>query len=503
MRKKRILLVFLVLLLVFSTYSPAFAVTSGDMKVIVNNRVVSLSTQVSNLNGVVLVPAKEFIERLGGTFTYNNTTMTGMAKVGENELSFRLDDSVACFDGKLIQSTAPMKILNCRFMIPAGFTASQLGAVYYLDTRKNTILVFQPVDGKISYNVQAGDTFWILSQLFGTTVNSLKQLNGLTSDMLLVGQNLIIKNTNPFSPILPAYTTAGATIRSGAGFDFSVVGYLGASANINIAGKNGEWYKASTTKGNGYIYSTVIGMKQELSFGPQSGFFNGEIAVDTSMDTVSYMDYTVQRGDSIWAVSQKYGISDYELAAANNLSTTTVLYPAQKLKIPVHNIPVKKTLGPQYGEVLDWFKEAQYIFPIGKTGKLIDIATGKSFMVKRTTGINHSDTEALTAQDSQTMKEIFGGNWNWTRRSFILESDGRRFAVSVAGMPHDGVDGVPFLQVVDNRSDNYGTGPNYDAIAGNGMDGHFDLYFLNCLRHVDNKIDSVHQYNVLASGGLQ
>jgi hypothetical protein len=140
---------------------------------------------------------------------------------------------------------------------------------------------------------------------------------------------------------------------------------------------------------------------------------------------------------------------------------------------------------------------------MGKTGKLTDIATGKSFMVKRTLGANHSDTETLTAQNSQIMKDIFGGTWNWTRRTFILEADGRRLAVSVAGMPHAGVDGVPYLQNIDNRSDNYGYGTNYDSISGNGMNGHFDLYFLNCLKHADNKIDAAHQYNVLSAGGLQ
>jgi len=70
-------------------------------------------------------------------------------------------------------------------------------------------------------------------------------------------------------------------------------------------------------------------------------------------------------------------------------------------------------------------------------------------------------------------------------------------------MPHAGVDGVTFLANVDNRSDNWGYGPNYDSIAGNGMDGHFDVYFVNCLRHVDNKLDPAHQYRVLMSGGLK
>jgi hypothetical protein len=118
-------------------------------------------------------------------------------------------------------------------------------------------------------------------------------------------------------------------------------------------------------------------------------------------------------------------------------------------------------------------------------------------------GSSHSDTETLTVADTQIMKQIFGGSWSWVRRPFILEVDGRKFAVSISGMPHAGVDGQTFLANVSNRSGDYGYGPNYDRISGNQMDGHFDLYFLNCLGHSSNKIDSEHQKMVMIAGGLK
>lgn len=500
---KRSMVVILTLLLVFGTYSVVFAGVPSGVRILVNNKPIQTETPSTSINGSILVPAKEFIEALGGTFQFSYVSLSGIALLGENEITFHLDDSIASLNGKRMQAPAAMKVANNRFMVPAEFTAAKLGAETCFSVSKYTLFAFMPADGKIIYEVTSGDTLWIISQLFGTTVNTLKQLNGLTSDMLYIGQKLTVKVTTPTANVIPASTTASATLRSGAGFDYSVVGYLGINTAINVMGKNGDWYRVNTPKGNGYIYYTVVGIKQELSFGQTSTWFNGRIPIDTAMDTVTYTDYTVVKGDSIWSISQKYGIPDYELSAANNMTSASILNPGQKLKIPVHNIPVKATTGQQYGEILDWFSEAQYVFPIGKIGKVIDIATGKSFKVKRTIGAGHSDTETLTLQDSQIMKEMFGGAWSWNRKPFIMEVDGRRLAVSIAGMPHAGVDGVPFLQTAANRSDNFGTGPNFDAIAGNGMDGHFDLYFLNCQRHVDNKIDPVHQYNVLAAGGLR
>lgn len=484
--------------------SPALADTVANTGVAVNNTVVRFSAAPEYINGVIMVPAGEFAKAVGGSFKYDDSKMTGTVKLGENELAYRLDDSVARFNGKYIQAAAPMKVINNRFMVPVRFTSEKLGAAVYMNTYRNVLMVFLPEGGKLVYSVMPGDTLWIISQVFGTSIAALRQQNNLSGDLIYPGQKLVIKQFDPLGTPIPAQVTGGATLRSGAGFGFSVVNYLQANTSITVTGKNGDWYRTVTPKGSGYLYYTVVGIKQDLTdSAPDSSYFASEIPVDTSGDYITYSKYTVQKGDYMWMLAEKFGIPDYELASANNLSRTDTLYPGQVLNIPAHVIPTKKITGSGKGEILDWFKEGQYVFPLDKVGKFIDLQTGKSFMAKRTMGANHSDTETLTAADTQAMKDIFGGSWSWGRRPFILEVDGRRLAVSVAGMPHAGVDGVPFLQTVDNRSDNWGTGPNYDSMPGNGMDGHFDVYFLNSLKHVDNKYDPGHQYDVLTAGGLQ
>ncbi len=67
-----------------------------------------------------------------------------------------------------------------------------------------------PDQNIIEYIVQAGDTLWLIAQRFQTTVDAIKSLNKLTSDVLRIGQLLLvpIKGTTP-------PTNFSYTVRSG------------------------------------------------------------------------------------------------------------------------------------------------------------------------------------------------------------------------------------------------------------------------------------------------
>lgn len=504
MLKKRVavLLTAIFGVLVFTQMS--VSAVGNTVGIIVDNESANVGVQAVWKNGTMMIPAKELAESVGGSFKYDSDKMNGVVSYKENELVFRLDNDIVKFNGKYMKAPSPMEIDGYRFMVPMKFCYEKLGVETYMDYNRNMVLAYRQTDGKLTYKVRSGDSLWLISKFFGTTVSEIKLLNGLTSDYINIGQKLSIKQFSVTDNSFVSYTSSNATLSSGTSLSVAPVGYLKAWTEVRVTGKTGSWYKVKTIKGSGYIHSSVTYIKQDVwDNNSDSEYFDNKIAVDTSKDYISYNIYTVQRGDSVWSIAEKMGIPDYELASANNISRQATLYPGNQLKIPVHNVPVKDKVLPEAGEILDWFSEAQYVFQTGSVGKVIDVETRKSFMIKRTMGANHADCETLTSADSSIMKEIFGGYWNWNRRAFILEFNGRRFAISIAGMAHAGVDGVPYMQNVENRSDNYGYGPNYDTISGNGMDGHFDLYFLNGIRHKDNQIDPSHQKNVLLSGGLR
>lgn len=85
----------------------------------------------------------------------------------------------------------------------------------------------------------------------------------------------------------------------------------------------------------------------------------------------------------------------------------------------------------------------------------------------------------------------------------IIKYNGRKIAASVSSMPHAGNDNAPGGVNTSWRSGNYGPGYNLDWVKGNGLDGVFDIHFLNSTRHSDGKIDSDHQENIKIAAGIK
>lgn len=349
----------------------------------------------------------------------------------------------------------------------------------------------------INYSVQKGDTLWEISQKHNTTVSDLMTLNKLSNTTIYVGQTLKVyvdmeagvKNIeyrvrpgNTLSGLAEYFGTTVDRIKSANGLTGDMIYvdqilYIPASY-VNYIVKSGDtlWLLA-------FRFNTTIeriklfnGLKSDIIYVGQVL----HIPYLVEQPRVTYITHTVKSGETVWGISMQYGIPQYEILKANGLTESSVLSVGQKLTIPVHHVPVKQTPGPQYGEYLDWWTEAQYVFPIGKIARVRDFATGKTFNARRSIGANHADCEPITASDAAIMKSLWGGTYSWTTRAVIVEVDGRKIAASATSMPH----GVVY-------------------ITNNNFDGHFDIHFLNSTRHVDGKIDPYHQEKIKIAAGVK
>lgn len=53
-------------------------------------------------------------------------------------------------------------------------------------------------EGTIKYTVQSGDSLYSIAKKFNTTVNEIKSLNNLSSNLLMIGQELLIPSEQKY-----------------------------------------------------------------------------------------------------------------------------------------------------------------------------------------------------------------------------------------------------------------------------------------------------------------
>ena len=139
--------------------------------------------------------------------------------------------------------------------------------------------------------------------------------------------------------------------------------------------------------------------------------------------------------------------------------------------------------------------EIERIFSRGTDAVVRDIITGRTFEIRRTFGTNHADIEPLTKEDADIMYSIWGG-WSWARRAVAVYVGDYVFAGSLTNFPHAGLDRYPTLETVNGRSGGFGRGLNFDAVKGNGVDGHMCLHFAGSTLHGSGRTNAEHQKRV-------
>ena len=151
--------------------------------------------------------------------------------------------------------------------------------------------------GSNYYTVKSGDSLWSISRKFGVTVNELKKVNNLSSNLLSIGQNLIIPGKKNNTSSNEYVVKKGDTL-------------YGIANKYNVSVDNLKSYNNLSTD------SLSIGQKIKI---PDN--------------KVNSNEYVVKSGDSLYSISTKYGVSVDELMSVNNLKST-VLSVGQVLKIP-------------------------------------------------------------------------------------------------------------------------------------------------------------------------
>lgn len=149
------------------------------------------------------------------------------------------------------------------------------------------------------YKVKSGDTLWSIARNNGITVTELKEANNLTSNALTIGQLLYIPKED-----IDIEETEIYTVKSG-----DTLYGIARKFNLSVD----ELKRLNNLTSN----SLSIGQKLKIS---------------TNLDDTE-TTYTVSKGDTLYGIANKFGVSVNNLKNINNLTSNT-LSIGQVLKIP-------------------------------------------------------------------------------------------------------------------------------------------------------------------------
>ena len=164
----------------------------------------------------------------------------------------------------------------------------------------------------ITYTVKRGDSLSKIAALYNTTVSDIKSLNNLDSDILQVGQQLLISTEqNSIDEVIPEIDGYQEYIVL-PGDSLSKIATLFNTSIDSIKILNG-------------LTSNIIMVGQVLKI-PN--------AIDEENNYDQYEEYVVQKGDSLWKIAKKYNLSVDDIVDFNEL-TSLNLKIGDVLKIPV------------------------------------------------------------------------------------------------------------------------------------------------------------------------
>ncbi|MDT0015895.1 invasion associated endopeptidase [Listeria swaminathanii] len=213
--------------------------------------------------------------------------------------------------------------------------------------------------------VEAGDTLWGIAQSKGTTVDAIKKANNLTTDKIVPGQKLQVNEVEAATEKTEKSVSATwLNVRTGAGVDNSIITSIkgGTKVTVETTESNG-WHKITYNDGktgfvNGKyltdkVASTPVTTTQEVK--KEATTQQAAPAADTKTEVKQTTQattpapkaaetketpvvdqnattYTVKSGDTIWALSVKYGVSVQDIMSWNNLSSSSI-YVGQKIAV--------------------------------------------------------------------------------------------------------------------------------------------------------------------------
>ncbi|WP_045216374.1 lytic transglycosylase domain-containing protein [Desulfonatronovibrio magnus] len=176
----------------------------------------------------------------------------------------------------------------------------------------------RPFAGYQRYQVGRGDSWWRISNRFGVPVNVLKAVNNTNSNLLRVGQYVIVPAGGSGAQVASSTTQDHAQRRA----TYIVqrgdtLSEISSKFNVNLA---------TLMASNGINNPRSLRAGQRLYIpGP----------TQAAQEQGRQVEYQVRRGDTIWGIARRFGVEPRDLQRWNNISGNQIIRPGDSLRVYV------------------------------------------------------------------------------------------------------------------------------------------------------------------------
>ena len=372
-----------------------------------------------------------------------------------------------------------------------GVSIKSIEQLNHIDQNTNMIYVGQdlqipnkdaqaPKNDTHTYTVQSGDSLWAIAQKFNTSVDHLKQLNGLTSNLIYVGQTLkvngqaaaqpaktatpapaktvaqpvqqqapvakasVASTTQEAAPVQPAQQpSVQSTVKSAPAVQSTVkaqasvasapassvaqptssvatskVAPAVTSSSATSSSSASQQTVASSSSSQTSVASSVSSAAPASSVSSQSSSKQPVIAAN-------HTTATVKSGDSLYAIAQEYGVSVASLREANpNLGNSLPVGQSLIINNPTKN-PAAASSSSQQAQASSASSQQQApqareaAAPQARTANNQQAAQSNNNQQQNNNNNNQAAQASSQAQQSSTTRTGSGNNVVSYAESFI------------------------------------------------------------------------------------